>query len=111
MGELTGGSSPTTLAQGDTNHKFNSDPNTVDSMSTGVDGADADAFINVGSEKFPVYDVSKQEFLQNMDNGRKRLRFEQDSKPQKYMQNGKHNREFYVRYTDNSGKKYTRRIK
>lgn len=73
-------------------------------IETDVDGVFADA------EKggVPVFDVSKDEFFNNMKMDRKRLRFKKDSVISKYMRNTKYNRPFYVRNTEDG---YLRKIK
>ncbi len=73
-------------------------------IETDVEGIFADA------EKggCPVFDVSKEEFYNNMKLDRKRLRFKRDSVVSKYMRSTKYNRPFYVR---NSEDGYLRKIK
>jgi hypothetical protein len=71
----------------------------------------ADDVVRQGKNEFPVFDVSKEEFMGNGSWDRKRIRFKSGSNVQKYLQNGKYNRPFYIRWGDDSGKKWTRRIK
>lgn len=78
---------------------------------TDVEGIKANDIVRHGKDSFPCFDVSQQEFYQNMQSGRQRLRFAQDSNAQKYMQNTKYNRPFFVRHTDSNGKVYVRKIK
>lgn len=40
-------------------------------------------------DKLPIFKVSRDEFYQNMSNGRQRLRFKSDSDVTKYMRTGK----------------------
>lgn len=77
---------------------------------TDVDGITADDVVKQGKDEFPCFDVSKEEFYQNMQDGRKRIRFKTE-KAAKYMQGTKYNRPFFVRHTDEAGKKYVRKIK
>lgn len=74
-----------------------------DGVKTDVDGVLAQG------EKtgIPVFDVSKDEFYQNMNYGRRRLRFKGGTSAQKYMQGTKYNRPFWIR--DPEG--YTRKVK
>jgi len=78
---------------------------------TDVDGVMANDIIKQGKDEFPCFDVSPEEFNQNMQDGRRRLRWKSESPAQKYMSGTKYNRPFYVRTTDDSGKKYVRKIK
>ena len=78
---------------------------------TDVPDLKADDVVRQGKDEFPCFDVEKDEFYQNMQDGRRRLRFKSGSKAQQYMQNTRYNRPFYVRTTDENGKKYVRKIK
>jgi hypothetical protein len=78
---------------------------------TDVTGVECDDLVRIGSEKFPCFDVSQQEFYQNMQDGRRRLRFNNGSNCQKYMQGTKYNRPFFIRHTDDRGKTYVRKVK
>jgi len=117
MGEFTSGS-------GDTHNPDNvtmgGDTQTVD----GVDGVDApvgyatdvpdlrsDDVVRQGKDEFPCFDVEDTEFYQNMQDGRRRLRFKTGSNAQQYMSKTKYNRSFYIRHTDKNGKKFVRKIK
>ena len=78
---------------------------------TDVEDVWADDAVCQGKDQFPCFDVSKEEFFQNMENGRRRLRFKGGTAAQKYMSGTKYNRPFYVRHTDENGKQYVRKIK
>ena len=78
---------------------------------TDVPDVKCDDQVRIGSDKFPCFDVTQSEFYQNMQDGRKRLRFTQGSNCQKYMQGTKYNRAFFIRHTDDRGKTYVRKIK
>jgi hypothetical protein len=80
-------------------------------LDTDVDGVTADGFIQQGTNKFPKFQVSREEFYQNMTDGRRRLRWKSDTPVQKYMSGTKYRNPFYVSYTDENGKTYTRKIK
>lgn len=78
---------------------------------TDVPDVKCDDQVRIGSEKFPCFDVTQDEFYQNMQDGRRRLRFSKGSNCQKYMQGTKYNRPFFIRHTDTKGKTYVRKIK
>ena len=78
---------------------------------TDVEDVKANDVVKVGADEFPVFDCSPDEFYQNMQHGRKRLRFKQGSPASQYMGGTKYKRAFYIRTTDDSGKVYTRKIK
>ena len=78
---------------------------------TDVKGVKSDDQVRVGTDKFPCFDVSQNDFYQNMQDGRRRLRFAKGSNCQKYMQGTKYNRPFFIRHTDDRGKTYVRKIK
>lgn len=78
---------------------------------TDVPDVKADSQVNVGTETYPVFDVSDAEFHQNMMWGRKRVRFNNETPAANYMKGSRYNRPFYIRNTDAQGNKYTRRIK
>lgn len=78
---------------------------------TDVPDVRADDIVRQGKDEFPCFDVTQDEFNQNMQDGRRRLRWKNGSAAQKYMSGTKYNRPFYVRTTDSSGKKYVRKIK
>ena len=80
-------------------------------LSTDVNDVFADAEVKVGTETFPVFDVSDNEFHQNMTWGRKRVRFNNETPAANYMRGSRYNRPFFIRNTDKQGKTYTRRIK
>lgn len=78
---------------------------------TDVPDVRADDIVRQGKDEFPCFDVSQEEFNQNMQDGRRRIRWKNGSAAQKYMTGTKYNRSFYVRHTDNNGKKFVRKIK
>jgi len=77
---------------------------------TDVEGISCDSVVKHGNVELPCFSVSKGEFFQNMTDGRRRLRFKSGTNVQKYMQNTKYNRPFYIKTTEN-GKTYQRKIK
>lgn len=79
---------------------------------TDVPDVTADDVVKHGKDEYPVFDIDKRSFHQNMEGGRRRVRFPSGSKAQQYMQKSKYNRDFYVRYKDDaSGKEYVRKVK
>lgn len=78
---------------------------------TDVDNVRADDVVKQGRDEFPCFDVSGDEFYQNMQDGRRRIRFKNGTPAQQYMSNTKYNRPFFVRTTDSDGKKFVRKIK
>jgi hypothetical protein len=85
--------------------------NDAGKFTTDIDGVYADDFIAHGTDKIPVFDVTDQEFNQNMIMGRKRLRFKSGSAAQQYHQNSKYQRPFYIRIQDSKGRQLVRKIK
>lgn len=60
----------------------------------------------------PVFSVDHDEFHQNMEFGRKRLRFKDGSPVQQYMQKAQVNRPFWLSYQDPNNKEvWTRKVK
>lgn len=103
MGEFTSGDSPETIAAQDRAEKF-----PEDGFDTDVEGVKADG----EKQGMPVFNVTKDEFFQNMNYGRKRLRFKSGSPIQTYMQGTRYRNPFWISYKDEgSGKQYIRKIK
>ena len=75
----------------------------IGKVETDVQGVFADAEKN----GMPVFDVTKDCFYQNMNYGRRRLRFKSGSSASQYMQGTKYNRSFWIREPDG----YTRKVK
>jgi len=84
---------------------------TEDGFQTDVDGVKSQGSIKRGKDEFPCFDVSYKEFYQNMEGGRRRIRFDRDTPQQKYFQKSKYQRKFYIKYTDDKGKALVRPIK
>lgn len=99
MGEFTNGSGPATVAASD--HEITGEPGKID---TGVEGVFADG----ERQGLPVFNVSKEEFYQNMDFGRKRLRFESGTPAQQFMKGSRYNKSFWI-HDSESG--HVRKIK
>lgn len=79
--------------------------------STDVDGVMAHDVVKHGKDEFPCFDIDKDDFFQNMQHGRQRIRFKPESEASKYMKGTKYNRPFFVRHTDDNGKQYVRKVK
>jgi hypothetical protein len=106
MGEITGNNvdAHQTNAASDMNVK-------TGNFETDVPGVNATAFKHIGTEKYPVFDVDRESFHQNLEFGRKRLRFPEDSAAHKYMKGQTVNKKFYISYTDPQSKEvWTREI-
>jgi hypothetical protein len=80
-------------------------------MDTDVEGVKADSFVQIGTIKIPKFNVSQEDFYQNFQDGRRRLRWKTDTPVQKYMSGTKYRNPFYVSYTDEAGRTYTRKVK
>jgi hypothetical protein len=65
-----------------------------------------DVFADGLKNDMPVFNVSKDEFHQNMAYGRRRLRFKTDTSVQKYMKGTRYNRPFWI---ESDG--YVRKVK
>ncbi len=59
----------------------------------------------------PIFSVSKNEFFQNMNYGRKRIRFKSGGPAQTYQQGTRYKNTFFISYKDKAGKEYLRQIK
>ena len=114
MGEFTTGSGdthqPENVTMG-TGGVDNTDAEVPVGFETDVTDLRSDDVVRVGKDSFPCFDVEHGEFYQNMQDGRRRLRFKSGTGAQKYMSQTKYNRAFYIRHTDGAGKKFVRRIK
>lgn len=88
------------------------DPNAVSDkkINTDVHGLASDGVYKKGMLEFPIFDVDKQDFYNNMEAHRSRTRFSSDSKASKYMRMTRYNQPFYIRYND-EGRQYIRKIK
>jgi len=69
---------------------------------TDVDDVDA----SDTKDGMPVFDVEKEEFYQNMNHGRKRIRFKAESPASEYMRKTRYNKPFYIKHGE-----YMRKIK
>jgi hypothetical protein len=104
MGEMTSGESPADLARQDTNPQTDYSD---DGFDTDVDG------VKAHGERLglPVFNVDRDEFYQNMNYGRKRLRFKSGTPVQAYMQGTRYKRPFWIAYKDKGGQEYIRKVK
>lgn len=75
-------------------------------VKTDVDGCFADA-VNK-RDNLPVFSVDHDEFNQNMNYGRQRIRFKSGSGAQKYMQGSRYKQSFWIQHKDT---KFMRKIK
>ncbi len=105
MGELSGthdGHSPETVAQQDL---------AVTEPEGGVETDVEDVKAHGERQGMPVFDVEHGDFWQNMEMGRKRLRFQSGSNVQQYMKGTRYSKPFFIRYKDDVGKEYIRKVK
>lgn len=75
-------------------------------VETNVKGCFADA-VNK-RDSLPVFKVGHDEFHQNMNYGRQRIRFKSGSDTQKFMQGSNYHAPFWIQHKDT---KYMRKIK
>jgi len=97
MGEFTNGECPSTQASQDKAPQM--EPGKVE---TDV----KDVYADGTKGTLHVFKVSKPEFYQNMQHGRKRVRFKVGSSAGKYMQGTRYNRPFYIEHDG-----YVRKVK
>ena len=101
MGEMMNGQTPGDMA---------SDSRTQVSdveVPTDVEGVVA----NGTKDGLHVFDVSKEDFYRSMKDDRKRQRFNSDSSAAKYLRSTRYKNSFYVRYKDEDGSAYIRKVK
>jgi len=67
-----------------------------------------DVFADGEKDGLPVFDVGKDEFHQNMNYGRKRLRFKSGTSAQSYMAKTRYNKPFWIRDPESN---YIRKVK
>ncbi len=77
---------------------------------TNVDGVNSDSVIKHGNLEIPCFNVDNKSFYQNMQDGRRRIRFKTGSSAQQYMAKTKYSTPFYIS-TEINGKTYQRKIK
>ena len=104
MGEFMNGESPSDLAAQDKNPPTEY---SEEGFETDVDGVRSDGE-RLG---LPVFSVDHHEFHQNMNYGRKRLRFKTGSRAQQYMQGTRYTRPFWISYKDDKGQEFIRKVK
>lgn len=78
---------------------------------TDVPDVEADGYIEKGTLKLPKFNVSQEEIFQNFQDGRRRLRFKQGSPAQQYMSKTRYRIPFYVSWTDEKGRTYSKKVK
>jgi hypothetical protein len=79
----------------------------VEGIDTGVEGVKADDLYN----DTPVFDVSQDEFYNNMRQNRNKLRFKNGSSVSQFMQQSKYRKPFYIRANDSKGEKILKKFK
>ena len=102
MGEFTDGFSPSDVAASD-------NAITTTAIPTDVEGLSADG--QYKKDRLFIFDVPENEFDQNSESGRRRMRFKTGSKAQTYLASTKYTVPFYIRTTRTNGKEYIRKVK
>jgi hypothetical protein len=103
MGEFMDGDSPDQIARQDRVEKY-----PESGFDTGVEDCTADG----EKSGVPIFKVTKGEFFQNMNYGRKRLRFKSGGPVQTFQQGTRYKNPFYISYKEeNSGREYLRKIR
>lgn len=108
MGELAGTyqDSPEAKAAQDRDGQAVEQPEGEGKVKTHIDGVFADALNK--RDNLPVFKVGHDEFYQNMQQGRQRLRFKTGSNTQKFMQGSRYKQAFWIQH-DKDG--YMRKVK
>lgn len=108
MGELAGNfnDSPEAKIAADKDQAVKPDGTEDKGVETNIKDCFADA-INK-RDNLPVFKVSHNEFYQNMNYGRQRLRFKSGSNAQKYMQGTTYKQSFWIQHEKDG---YIRKIK
>ncbi len=103
MSEFLDGDSPDQIARQDRAEKY-----PEDGFDTGIPDCKADG----EKSGVPIFKVTKGEFFQNMNYGRKRLRFKSGGPVQTYQQGTRYKNPFFISYKEEgSGKEYLRKIR
>ena len=102
-GEFTTGSTHDTENAEQQNRTEIENPGKIE---TDVHGVFADA----QKDNFPVFDVDKDDFFNNMKVDRKRIRLKTQHASD-YHKGTKYNRPFWLRYKDDAGAGYMRKVK
>jgi len=105
MGEFRNDTEMSTTASNDMEQTIDTE------FQTDVPDVKSDSFVQHGKDKFPCFNVSYKSFYQNMNSGRRRIRFEKDTPVSKYFQGSKYQRKFYIKHTDKEGNSLIRSIK
>lgn len=106
MGAFTDGDSPEKIIKRDEEDSIKQTEEGGEGFETDVDGVKANAL----KDGIPVFDVDTRDFYQNMNFGRKRIRFANGSPAGEYMRKTRYSNPFYIRTNDN-GKVYFRKVK
>jgi hypothetical protein len=91
MGEFTDGESPSDMSARDGQAEFDTEG---DGFETDIEGVKA-----YGEKQgLPIFKVEKGEFYQNMQLGRRRIRFKTGTSAQQYMAGTKYRRAFWIEH-------------
>lgn len=91
------------------NERINYESIYEEEMESDVPGLYADGTYKKGIDHFPIFNVNQKEFECNMAESRQRLRF--SGKAGQYLRESRYKRSFYIRYTNESGKTFIRKVK
>ena len=104
MGDFTDGSM--TPNQMDV-QRSEGEPDGEEGFDSGLEGIKADG----EKDGVPIFDVSKNDFYQNMSYGRKRLRFDQGTNVQKFHSGTHYKKPFFIKHKNaDDGREYIRKI-
>jgi len=101
MGEMSGGTTPGTDASDAVRHVQDGE------FDTGVDGVKSSGQKN----GLHVFDVGREDFYNNLKASRQRTRFKSDTAASAFLRGSKYASSFYVRYKDDNGEAYIRKVK
>lgn len=102
-GEFTTGDTHDSINAAQQMEVSNENPGKIE---TEVNGVFADAL----KDNFPVFDVDKEDFFNNMKTDRRRLRLKTQSAAN-YHKGSRYNRPFWLRYKDENGTGFMRKVK
>ena len=107
MGDFTDGSmTPSQLDR--QRSEGNPEDYEEDGFDTGLEGIKADG----EKDGVPIFDVSKNDFYQNMSYGRQRLRFSQGTNVQKFHSGTHYKKPFFIKHkSKDDGREYMRKVK
>lgn len=101
MGEMSNGTTPGSDAR-----------DSITQVNDGEFQTDVEGVMSNGQKNnLHVFDIDKENFFKNMKDDRKRQRFGTDSAATKYLRGTKYRVPFFVRYKDENGDAFIRKVK